>query len=94
MKRTLSSLLLSLVIAATSIAPASSFAFSNNFSDLFKNADEKKAGGKGAAAQKAKAKYGGKVLSVSESKRDGKSYYKVKLLLDSGRIKIVNISNE
>lgn len=45
------------------------------------------------AAAKARAKYGGKVLSVSTSDRDGRKVYKVKLLLESGRIKIVTISD-
>ncbi len=82
------------MLALAAASPTSSFAFSNNFADLFIQIDEKKSSGKALAAQKAKTQYGGKVLSVSERTRDGKSYYKVKLLLDSGRIKIVKISHE
>lgn len=48
--------------------------------------------GKSQAAAQAQSRYGGKVLSVSTSKRDGRTVYKVKLLLDSGRIKIVSIN--
>jgi len=47
--------------------------------------------GKQRAASQAQARYGGKVLSVSKSSRNGQTKYKVKLLLDSGRIKIVTI---
>lgn len=44
----------------------------------------------GQAAAQARSAYGGKVLS---SKDNGGSY-KVKLLLDGGRVKTVNISKE
>ncbi len=65
------------------------YAFNTNFADLFSQSDAAKSGEKNRAAASAKAKYGGKVLSVSKSKKDGEIVYKVKLLLDSGRIKIV-----
>lgn len=43
------------------------------------------------AAAIAKSKFGGKVLSVSKQNSNGKTVYKVKLLQDSGRVKIVTI---
>ncbi|WP_086929739.1 PepSY domain-containing protein [Agarilytica rhodophyticola] len=52
----------------------------------------RKASGKSQAAAQAQSQYGGKVLSVNTSKRDGRTVYRVKLLLDSGRIKIVSIN--
>lgn len=45
----------------------------------------------GTAAAKAQAQHGGKVLNVSKSTSNGRTVYRVKLLLDSGRIKIVTI---
>ncbi len=45
-----------------------------------------------SAAAQAQARYGGKVLNVSKSKSNGRTVFKVKLLLDSGRIKIVTIA--
>ncbi len=53
-----------------------------------------KAGNKAQAraAAKAKKQYGGKVLNVKEKKsNDGRTVFKVKLLLESGRIKIVTV---
>ncbi|PCK08165.1 MAG: hypothetical protein COA42_10610 [Alteromonadaceae bacterium] len=47
--------------------------------------------GKSRAAQQAKSKHGGKVLSVSKKTDDGHTTYRVKLLLDSGRVKVVSI---
>lgn len=47
--------------------------------------------GKSRAAAKAKARYGGKVLSVTKKQRDGRTVYRVKLLLDSGKVKIVTV---
>lgn len=44
-----------------------------------------------SAAAQAQAQYGGKVLNVSKSTSNGRTVYRVKLLLDSGRIKIVTI---
>lgn len=47
---------------------------------------------KGDAAKQAKSQYGGKVLSVEKvPSKNGKSAYRVKLLLDKGRIKTVVI---
>lgn len=48
---------------------------------------------KSQAGQKAQSLYGGKVLSVElvESK-DGKTTYRVKLLLDDGRVKTTTVS--
>lgn len=47
--------------------------------------------GKSGAAEAARSAYGGKVLSVEELKKDGKTRYRVKLLLDGGRIKYVTV---
>ncbi len=86
------SLLLSslLLLGATTAQPA--LAFNNNFSDLFMGEENQKDSGKGRAAAKAQRQYGGKVLSVREVKSSGEPIYKVKLLLDSGRIKIVTVT--
>lgn len=47
----------------------------------------------GQAAASAKKKHGGKVLNVRKvSSKDGKTTYKVKLLLDGGRVKTVTVS--
>lgn len=70
----------------------SGLAFSHNFAGLFFDTTEsQKESAKNRAAAKAKAKHGGKVLSVRKASKEGEVYYKVKLLLDSGRIKIVTI---
>lgn len=78
-------------LAIAVLAPAPSNAFATNFSALFMEVNENKESGKSAAAAQAQAQYGGKVLSVSEVGGNGQKMYKVKLLLDSGRIKIVTI---
>ena len=45
------------------------------------------------AAAKAKKQHGGKVLNVNKvSSKNGKATYKVKLLLNGGRVKTVTIS--
>ena len=49
---------------------------------------------KSRAAAAAQKKYGGKVLNVKEVKDKGQTYYRVKLLLDSGRVKVVTINGE
>lgn len=46
---------------------------------------------KSAAAEKARAMYGGKVLKVEEVSNGSGKVYRVKLLLDGGRIKIVTV---
>ena len=47
---------------------------------------------KGQAAAQAKSQHGGKVLSVEKvGSKDGKATYKVKLLLEGGRVKTVII---
>lgn len=46
----------------------------------------------GEAAQIAKSQYGGKVLKVSTHKTENGVQYRVRLLLDNGRIKIVVIA--
>lgn len=78
-----------LLVGMCALSP--SYAFNKTSADLFCRPDYQQSGGKNRAAASAKAKHGGKVLSVSESKKDGRVVYKVKLLLDSGRIKIVKI---
>lgn len=47
--------------------------------------------GKSDAAQAAKDAYGGKVLKVEEVKKGSKTIYRVKLLLDGGRVKTVTV---
>lgn len=46
---------------------------------------------KSKAADIAKAAHGGKVLKVEETSRAGEKIYRVKLLLNGGRIKIVTV---
>ena len=46
---------------------------------------------KSRAADIARAAHGGKVLKVEEVNTDGRTLYRVKLLLDGGRIKIVTV---
>jgi hypothetical protein len=46
---------------------------------------------KSKAAEIARASHGGKVLSVDEVNNDGRIVFRVKLLLDGGRIKIVTV---
>lgn len=57
----------------------------------FVKVDASQSDGKSRAAAQAQAAHGGKVISVSEETRNGRKVYKVKLLLDSGRVKIVTI---
>lgn len=47
-----------------------------------------------AAIRKAKAKYGGKVLSATEIRSKGPLVYKIKLLLPNGRIKTVFVDGK
>lgn len=81
-----------LLVCLSAFSPG--YAFNTNFSNFFSHADSAKSGAKNRAAATAKARHGGKVLSVSQSKKDGETVYKVKLLLDSGRIKIVKIKGK
>ncbi len=46
---------------------------------------------KAAAAEAARAAFGGKVLKVEEITKDNKALYRVKLLLKGGRIKYVTV---
>ena len=46
---------------------------------------------KAAAAEAARAAYGGKVLKVEQTTKNNKTVYRVKLLLDGGRIKYVTV---
>lgn len=48
---------------------------------------------KSKAADIAKARYGGKVLKVEEVEKNGSTVYRVKLLLDGGHIKIINVDS-
>lgn len=50
--------------------------------------------GKSKAADAAKAAHGGKVLKVEEVEKNGHKVYRVKLLLDGGRIKIVTVDGD
>lgn len=46
------------------------------------------------AIKKAKAKYGGKVLSAKEIRSKGPLVYKIKVLLKNGRVKTVFVDGE
>ncbi|MCG8671544.1 MAG: PepSY domain-containing protein [Pseudomonadales bacterium] len=46
------------------------------------------------AIKKAKAKYGGKVLSAKEIRSKGPLVYKIKILLPNGRVKSVFVDGE
>jgi len=47
----------------------------------------------GQAAASAQSRHGGKVLNVRKvSSKDGKTTYKVKLLLKGGRVKTITVS--
>lgn len=46
---------------------------------------------KSEAAEMARARYGGRVLKVDEVNNGGRVVYRVRLLLEGGRIKTVNI---
>lgn len=80
-----------LVFFASLSTSAYSAVASSSFLELLQPIKTQNESGKSRAAAQAKAKHGGKVLSVREMERDGQTIYKVKLLLDSGRIKIVTI---
>lgn len=47
-----------------------------------------------SAISKARAKYGGKVLSAKEIRSKGPLVYKIKLLLPNGRVKTVFVDGE
>lgn len=47
---------------------------------------------RGQAASIAQSRYGGKVLSINKRQQGGQVIYRVKLLLDTGRVKIVRIN--
>lgn len=49
--------------------------------------------GKAQAAEKARAKHGGKVLGVSEKEKEGRTIYRVKLLLEGGKIIYVTVDS-
>ena len=49
---------------------------------------------KSEAAAMAQSRHGGKVLKVTEKNFNGKRQYQVKLLLDSGKVKIVTLSGK
>lgn len=48
---------------------------------------------KARAADVARSAHGGKVLTVDEVVQNGRTVYRVKLLLDGGRIKIVTVDS-
>lgn len=50
--------------------------------------------GKSAAAAAAQNSFGGRVLSVDQATVNGRTVYRVKLLLDGGVIKIVTVDGE
>lgn len=61
---------------------------------LLGNAAEAIAKNKAEAAKIAENKHGGKVLKVSSFKKKDKTFFKVKLVLDDGRVKTTEITGE
>lgn len=55
-------------------------------------AQGKTATSKSQAAAIAKKQYGGKVLKIQEVNKGGKKSYKVRLILDNGKVKILTIA--
>ena len=55
---------------------------------------QKKDAGESKAAAYATSNHGGKVLSVDKRNQEGRVVYRVKLLQDSGHIKIVTVDTE
>lgn len=76
-RSTIYTLFCRILLCATLILPLTSYA-DNNLT-------------KKSAAAIAKKQYGGKVVNVSPSEENGRKVYKVKLLLDGGRVKMVTI---
>lgn len=82
---------LSLVLASVGLSIQSVSANSDRYSQLHREETRNYKNDASSAAAQAQARYGGKVLNVSKSTVNGRTVYRVKLLLDSGRIKIVTI---
>lgn len=85
-KRRLASLLISLTML-----PAVAWALPKSTRDPLQYAQRENRTDKSRAADIARATHGGKVLTVDEINEDGRVVYRVKLLLDGGRIKIVTV---
>lgn len=85
-KRKLVGLALTAIIGIALGAPVNASAGHNHYLTLAAAATSKS-----AAADKARAMYGGKVLKVEEVSNGAGKVYRVKLLLEGGRIKIVTI---
>jgi uncharacterized membrane protein YkoI len=85
-KRRLTSLLLSLAML-----PAVTWALPKNVRSPMQYAQGENRTDKSRAADIARAAHGGKVLKVDEVNSNGQVVFRVKLLLDGGRIKIVTV---
>lgn len=85
-RQVLARLLLAFVASAALVAT-----FSAQSSVQFGYMTLAAASSKSAAADQAQARYGGKVLKVEEVSSGGGKAYRVKLLLEGGRIKIVTV---
>lgn len=85
-KRRLTSLLLSLAVL-----PGFAWAAPKQIRNPVQYAQGESRTDKSKAADIARSAHGGKVLSVDEVNSDGRVVFRVKLLLDGGRIKIVTV---
>lgn len=85
-KRRLASFLLSLAVM-----PVFSWAAPKHMRESMPYAQGQGRTDKSKAADIARSAHGGRVLTVEEVNSDGKTIYRVKLLLDGGRIKIVTV---
>lgn len=85
-KRRLASFLLSLAVM-----PVFSWAAPKHMREPMQYAQGQGRTDKSKAADIARSAHGGRVLTVEEVNSDGKTIYRVKLLLDGGRIKIVTV---
>ena len=81
-----------LLAALISLAPLSELVSAQPASVHYAKNDQGAAGSASEAAQMAQARYGGKVLKVKQE-QDGRRY-KVRLLLDDGRVKEVTIKGK
>ncbi|VUD53201.1 hypothetical protein TDB9533_01787 [Thalassocella blandensis] len=91
-RRAMLSFLVTIVGIFTSVSVLPAYAdLDRNSSQLRRDEQRNYKNDAGSAAAKAQAQHGGKVLNVSKSTVNGRTVYRVKLLLDSGRIKIVTI---
>lgn len=85
-KRRLTSLLISIAML-----PAFAWATPKPLRGPMQYAQGESRTDKSRAADIARSSHGGKVLSVDEVNSDGRIVFRVKLLLDGGRIKIVTV---